>query len=407
MADDYYTAPPDFTAPLRAAVAEVMDVADMTMGRNQDYAVRFRGTLRIDSVEAYDRVAIAFRAHDYTPLFRIEDGQHVIKAVPGVINPRPSNPWINVGLFALTVLSAFYAGAAYAYDGPAINSMLDVFLAPLLRIYTGWPFAVALLSILLAHEFGHYLAARWHGAPVTLPYFLPLPLPGSFGTLGAVIAMKAPIRNRRVLLDIGIAGPLAGFIVAIPVLIIGLMQSQVELVPSSLQPGQALGFEGNSVIYLLTKALVFGRLLPTPYSYGAGGPLLYWLQYFFTSTPPPLGGEDVFLDQVAWAGWAGLLVTGLNLIPAGQFDGGHTLYVLLGKRVERLLPVILVALVGLGFVWQGWWLWAALIYFLNRRHAELLDEITPLDGGRRLLAILTLLLFLLVITPVPQAAVGG
>ncbi|MBI3243446.1 MAG: site-2 protease family protein [Chloroflexi bacterium] len=402
-----YVSSPDFTAPLRAVVAEVMDVADVTLGRNQEYAVRFRGQLRIDSVEAYERVADVFRAHDYTPLFRIEDGQHVIKALPGIINPRPSNPWINLILFVLTVFSAFYTGSLYSYHGPETDLGRVLFQA-LLQIYTGWPFALGMLSILLAHEFGHYIVARLNGAPVTLPYFIPMPYPISpFGTLGAVIAMKAPVRNRRILLDIGIAGPLAGFVVAVPVLIIGLMRSHIDLIPSSFPPGQGLSLEGNSIIYLLTKALVFGRLLPTPYSYGAGGPLLYWLRYFFTSTPPPLGGEDVLLDQVAWAGWAGLLVTGLNLIPAGQLDGGHTLYVLLGKRVEKILPVILVVLAGLGFFWPGWWLWAALIYFLNRRHAELLDEITQLDTRRKLLAIATLILFFLVITPVPLTVMGG
>ena len=152
---------------------------------------------------------------------------------------------------------------------------------------------------------------------------------------------------------------------------------------------------------------MYGKFLPEPASYGAEGPLLYWLRYFFTGTPFPADGRDVMLDSVAWAGWAGLLVTGLNLIPAGQLDGGHTLFVLLGERVRKLIPVILVILVGLGFFWQGWWLWAALIYFLNRRHAELLDEITPLDGRRRILAILTLILFFLVITPIPITVVGG
>ena len=148
-------------------------------------------------------------------------------------------------------------------------------------------------------------------------------------------------------------------------------------------------------------------MIPAPAVYGWGGPVVHWIRYFFTSTPLPIGGKDVLLGQVAWAGWAGLLVTGLNLIPAGQLDGGHTLYVLLGKRVRWLLPTILVVLVGLGFFWPGWWLWVGLIYFLNRRPAELLDEITPLDGRRRALAILTLVIFLLVFTPVPTVLVGG
>lgn len=400
-----YATPEDFTVPLRTIVARVMDVSDVTVGRNEKYAVRFRGQLRIDSVEAYDIVAAAFRERNFTPLFRMESGQHVVLALPGVVDPRPSNPWINYLLIALTIFSAFYTGALYSYDGPETN-LWRILLLGLLQIYTGWPFAVGLLSILLAHEFGHYIAARWHGEHVTLPYFIPMPYPISpFGTLGAIIAMKAPVRNRRVLLDIGVAGPLAGFVVAIPVLVIGLMRSHVETI--AVPPGAAISLEGNSIVYLLVKYLVFGQLLPAPESYGAWGALVYWIRYYFTSTPLPLGGKDVFLDQMAWAGWAGLLVTGLNLIPAGQLDGGHTLYVLLGDRVRRLLPVILVVLAVLGIFWPGWWLWAALIYFLNRRHAEVLDEITQIDPRRRALAILTLILFFLVITPVPITVVGG
>jgi membrane-associated protease RseP (regulator of RpoE activity) len=401
-----YVSPPDFTTPLRAVVNEVMDVRDVTTGRTQEYAVRFRGALRIDSVEAYERVNAVFREHNCTPLFRVEDGQHVIKAVAGVIDPKPSNPWINVGLFALTVVSAFYAGALYGYEGPIPDDPVQQILLPVLQIYKGWPFAVSMLGILLAHEFGHYLLARHNRAPATLPYFIPMPF-SPFGTLGAVIAMKAPVRNRRVLLDIGVAGPLAGFVIAIPVLIVGLMQSPVESIPASFSAGQGISLEGNSIIYMLVKVAIFGRLLPTPFTYGDAGPTLHWLRYFLTSTPLPLGGEDVILNQVAWAGWAGLLVTGMNLIPVGQFDGGHALYVLLGKRVEKLIPFVLVILAAWGFFWNGWWLWAALIYFLNRRHAELLDEITQLDGRRRLLAVLTLILFLLVITPVPLAVFIG
>jgi hypothetical protein len=160
--------------------------------------------------------------------------------------------------------------------------------------------------------------------------------------------------------------------------------------------------EGNSLLYLLAKFAVFHQWLPTPVSFGALPPLLYWVRYFFTGLPFPLGGIDVNLSPVAWAGWAGILVTSLNLVPAGQLDGGHMLYVLFGaKGSRRVLPFILIAMVALGFFWYGWWLWAVLIFFLGRSYAEPLDQITPLDGRRKALAVLALVIFVLVFTPVP------
>ena len=138
-------------------------------------------------------------------------------------------------------------------------------------------------------------------------------------------------------------------------------------------------------------------------------PLLYWLRFFFTGRPLPLGGMDVIISPVAWAGWAGLLITALNLIPAGQLDGGHILYVLTGKKARYLLPFILGGLLLLGFAWAGWWLWAVLILVLGRVYAEPLDQITALDPPRRLLALAGVLMFILVFTPVPmiQAIVSG
>ena len=271
---------------------------------------------------------------------------------------------------------------------------------------SGIPFAASLLAILGAHEFGHYLAGRYHHTHVTLPYFLPFPF-SPFGTLGAFIQLKEPPRNKRILMDIGIAGPLAGLVVAIPVLLFGLSLSKVE--PIHLSPGQGFTLEGNSLLYLFAKFLVFGRLLPAPSSYGNLSPVLYWIRYFFTSQPLPLGGMDVMIHPVAWAGWAGLLVTAINLIPAGQLDGGHLMYVLLGKRVRALWPFILAILVLLGFVWTGWWLWAALIFFLGRIYAEPLDQITQLDPPRKAIAVLGIIIFFLVFTPVPlvQALAGG
>ncbi len=220
---------------------------------------------------------------------------------------------------------------------------------------------------------------------------------GSFGTLGAFIRLNEPPKNKRVLLDIGIAGPLAGLVVAIPVLLIGLSLSQVEPIPS----GQGLLLEGNSVLYLLAKYAVFGQWLPAPASYGGTPELLYWIRYYFTGLPAPVGGTDVFIHSVAWAGWAGLLVTALNLIPAGQLDGGHLIFTLWGRRSRALLPFILGALAILGVVWSGWWLWAFLIFSLGRTYAEPLDQITALDPRRKAIAIFGLIVFFLVFTPVP------
>jgi membrane-associated protease RseP (regulator of RpoE activity) len=405
MTEEIIVRDPDSFGLLRPVVAQVMEIQDVTQGRNEKYTVRFRGKLKVDSEEAYAQVEAGFKERNFTPLFRIDEGLHTILAMPGVMDPRPINPQINVILFLLTAFSVFYTGAFYELGNTATD-LGQLMLDSLLKIYLGWPFAVSLLAILLAHEFGHYFAARFHKSPATLPFFIPFPPPlGLFGTMGAVIVAQKPFRNKRVQLDIGIAGPLAGFIVAIPVIIIGLMRS--HLGPISVPAEGGIMLEGNSIVYLLAKFIVFGKLLPAPLDYGTGGAILYWLRYFFTSTPLPVGGMDVMLDQVAWAGWAGLLITGLNLIPAGQLDGGHAIAVLLGAKAKRLVPVILVIMVGLGFFWSGWWLWAALIYFLNSRSAELLDEITPLDPTRKLLAIGMLVLFVLVFTPVPLAVIGG
>jgi membrane-associated protease RseP (regulator of RpoE activity) len=168
-----------------------------------------------------------------------------------------------------------------------------------------------------------------------------------------------------------------------------------------LAQGQAINLEGNSILYMLMKYIVFGDWLPAPTNLAGMNPLIYWLRYFFTGQPIPYGAIDVLLHPVAWAGWAGLLITALNLIPAGQLDGGHILYALFGRRSRIVLPFILVALIILGTVWSGWWLWAFIIFLLGRSHAEPLDQITLLDPRRKALAIFGLLVFVLVFTPIP------
>ncbi len=380
---------------LQAAAAQVMRIDDTTHGDGKSFVVRFRGELTMDSIEAYALVSEKFRALGCTALFRKENGMHVVLALKGTLNPSPSRASLAYVMFGLTALSVLFTGGVYGWDGPAPATFAEWIAVAL----SGWPFLISLLGILLAHELGHYVAARIHRVAVTLPYFLPLPYPLSiFGTLGAFIQLKAPPTNKRVLLDIGLAGPLAGFVVAVPVLIYGLVTSAPL---RALPVDQVNGFEGNSILYVFLKYAIFGKLLPQPASFGDLPPLLYMLRFYGLGIFTPGGGQDVFLNQVAWAGWAGLLVTGLNLIPAGQLDGGHALYVLLGNKAQRLLPFILAVLIGLGIFWSGWWLWAALVYFLGRAHAEPLDQITELDPARRALAISTLMLFVLIFTPIP------
>jgi len=197
---------------------------------------------------------------------------------------------LNVVLFLATVVSLFWTGMPSEETHPG-------WLA-------GWPYAVPLLGILLAHEFGHYFAARYHGVPASLPYFLPLPKLG-FGTLGAVIAMRDRIRSREALLDVGASGPIAGMLVAVPVLFWGIAHSPVLI---SVPPYEQ---EGQSLIYFLIKWLVHGPIPP---------------------------GADVHLHPTAFAGWVGLFLTMINLLPFGQLDGGHVAYALFGERHNRFGP---------------------------------------------------------------------
>jgi membrane-associated protease RseP (regulator of RpoE activity) len=389
---------PDPYLPL---VKQVFRIDDVTWGtENQNYLVRYRGELLINSQEAYEILSTGLKSHEVTPMFRVEDEQEMIVLLKGIVRPRPSNPWINLLLFIITGVSVVFAGTFFEYRGPLTTDFNQLWPFLLPAILRGLAFAGSLLAILLAHEFGHYLAARYHRSAVTLPYFIPFPF-SPFGTMGAFIQLKEPPKNKRILLDIGIAGPLAGLFVALPLVFIGLSLSQIDKIPVILSPGQAIQLEGNSLLYLLMKYIVFGEWLPAPTNFAGVSPLIYWVRYFFTGQPVPYGAVDVILHPVAWAGWAGLLITALNLIPAGQLDGGHVLYTLLGKKARIFLPFILIALIILGTVWSGWWLWAFLIFLLGRSFAEPLDQITPLDTRRQAVAIFGLLIFVLVFTPIP------
>ena len=401
MTDPNHTEPSQENriAILSQYVSQILDIEGYTIGDNrEDFFLRFSGKLSQPSEQAYQTITDLLLPHQLLPIFRSQDGKHLvfIKEAPPQ-HPEPSQR-TNYILFLVTFISILFAGIQTVYDGPNVLDPAMIWIHVKENLDLALAFTFSLLAILTAHEFGHYYAARFHKTKVTLPFFIPFPI-GPFGTMGAFIRLLEPPRNKKVLLDIGLAGPLAGLVVTIPVLIIGLNLSTVNPLPAVLPIN--FGFEGNSILYLVLKYLIHGEWLPQPATYQGLSPLLYWIRFFFTGSPLPLGGIDVSIHPVAWAGWAGLLVTSLNLLPAGQLDGGHLIYSLYGNKPKWIRPVILIVLSVLGLFWRGWWLWALMILVLGGRYAEPLDDITELDKGRKALARLGLVIFFLIFMPVP------
>lgn len=287
--------------------------------------------------------------------------------------PLPREWPVNLLLFLATLATTAWAGAYWnGVDPFAGMSGAQPDVAGLLRgLGAGLPFALSLLVILTCHEFGHYFAARRYGLDATLPFYIPVPPPLSpVGTLGAVIKMRTPLYNRRILLDVGAAGPLAGIAAALPILILGILRA--PLAPVIEGPG-----------------LVFHE------------PLLFrGLELLLRPDIPP--GGDIQATSLVLAGWLGLFVTALNLLPVGQLDGGHVLYALLGRGQHAVGLACFVALVAMGVLWEGWWLWVLLILLLVRiRHPPVLDLDVPLDGRRKAIGWVTAALFVLCVHPVP------
>lgn len=315
-------------------------------------------------------------------------------AMPAAVNPsdEASPSWIArrrprrivapVALFLLTLLTTSFVGSQlsrnFLANRPAFNFEED--LAVLSRVadnpavlWEGLPFAVSLLTILLAHEMGHWVACRYHRLDATLPYFLPAPT--FIGTLGAFIRIRSPIYTRRALFDVGVSGPIAGFIVLLPFLGAGLAMSRV--IPGIAKQGD----------------LEFGE------------PLLLWLgsQLVFPGVP----AADIALHPIARAAWVGMLATALNLLPIGQLDGGHILYAFFGSWHRLLSRLFVAALIPIGIVtWYGWIVWAVLLFFFALRHPTIIDPM-PLSAGRRALGVVALLIFVLCICAVPVRARGG
>jgi membrane-associated protease RseP (regulator of RpoE activity) len=252
--------------------------------------------------------------------------------------------WPNILLFVLTALSVYLSG--------------------------GLLMTVALLGILTAHEMGHYVMCRRYGVDATLPYFIPFPLVSFVGTLGAFIRMRAQIPDRRALMDIGVMGPLAGFAVCLPVLVLGILEAQV--VP------QVSG----------------------PDTLSLGEPLMFQWATWLIKGPVP-EGMDVLIGPVGRAAWFGLFVTALNLMPIGQLDGGHVAYALLRRHHRLVSRVALFACVVLLYLRPTWLLWTILLLVLGRRHPPTLDDSRPLGAPRVALGIFGFLVFAVCFTPNP------
>jgi membrane-associated protease RseP (regulator of RpoE activity) len=270
-------------------------------------------------------------------------------------------PVLHIVLFVLTFSTTLLAGALQKGVNP---------LSEPLRVVEGFPFALTLMLILLSHELSHYIASRTHHTSATLPYFIPAP--SIIGTFGAFIKMKSPIVTRKALIDIGASGPIIGFLISVAACIIGLSHSEVVALK---EPGEfALGL-GDSLLFTFLSKLILG------------------------ATPE---GHDVVLHPVAFAGWIGLFVTSLNLLPIGQLDGGHIAFALLGK-LHRVVSTALVAtLAVLGFfLWGGWTIWALLMLILGLKHPPVMYWETHLDPKRKLVGWLALVIFVLTFIPMP------
>jgi membrane-associated protease RseP (regulator of RpoE activity) len=279
-------------------------------------------------------------------------------------------PWMNVLLFGATCISTTLVGAVLMADfnGRLGNSVFG-FLGSIVRspsiLISGLPFSIAIMTILMAHEMGHYLTCRYYGIDASLPYFIPW----ITGTMGAFIKIRAPIPDRASLLEVGIAGPIAGFVFAVPTLVIALLNSSFIKV--------------------------------TDHGFGFGEPLIFKIFEFLLHKAPP-AGMDLRLHPIGYAAWFGFFATALNLLPVGQLDGGHVTYSLLGEWHLKISRAIVIVLVPLGvFYWQGWLVWTTVLLLLGTRHPMTLNDYVALRPRHIRLGWFGLAMFVLCFTPMP------
>lgn len=295
--------------------------------------------------------------------------------------------WLHLLLFVATVFTTLVVGAKMEFDflhnvPPFVHGEEFVPLFPVgwalrepARLLLGIPFSATLLLILLAHEMGHYLYCRYYGVSATLPFFIPAPT--LIGTLGAVIRIRSPIRSRNALFDIGIAGPIAGFVVALTVLVLAMPHSRVlpdVMANSDIEFGYPLIFHLVSKLFTLTGV------------HGGSSPL-----------------RDIYFHPTAIAAWVGMFATALNLLPGGQLDGGHIVFALNPRAHRRVSRLTILALIPMAFyLWAGWLLWAILLRISGMRH-PMVEEWPGVTGNRRWLAALALIMMALTLAPAPFA----
>lgn len=330
--------------------------------KKQGGNIYFFGFPKEDIRVIYQKLWIIFAEKGYQFSAKYELGEHILMASP--FKPASERRWINVMLALATIFTTMVMGSFLFGADPISDPSL---------VLKGIPFTIAIMTVLGAHESAHYIVAKKHGMHTSLPYFIPFP--SLIGTMGAVIKHRGPIPNRKALFDVGVSGPLVGLFVSIVVTVIGLLQPPIHQV-----------FSGEPQIQLA---------LP---------PLFELITLFI-----PLQ-ENSTIHPVAFAGWVGMLVTALNLIPAGQLDGGHVLRAMLGEKasyVSRALPFVLLFLGGYMTIIQNidgsiWIFWGFLLFlFAAMGHPRPLDDEVKLGKGRMVLGIVTFILGLLCVTLVP------
>jgi Zn-dependent protease len=350
------------------------------------------GTLRPDLDAASPEVLDALERWPAPAYLDHEDGETHVVLVYEMREEASAVPWIHVVLLVATLLTTLAAGALMGGRDPLQTRVVELgrMVIPYpsgLRwsvLITGMPFALPFLGVLLAHEMGHYVAARVHRVRATLPYLIPFPPYFSIiGTVGAFIRLKGPTVRRSTLFDVGASGPFVSFVVSLPLLAVGLALSSP--VPGDVPAG--------------TPFLI--QFAGQPVWLGSGLVTQAFAAWF---APSAFGEAPLLLHPLALVGWLGLFVTALNLLPLGQLDGGHVLYAMHPGRSDRAARLFMLALVPLGFVWWGWWAWAALIAVLHRgrvTHPPVIQRAPEIGRTRLVLGAVLIAIFFLTFVPVP------